>query len=61
MRIPRVDQDLCIGCGNCVALCPEVFELLPEGKSHVIKEDATCDLDAAVSSCPVQAISIVER
>jgi ferredoxin len=42
-------------------LCPEVFELLPEGKSHVIKEDATCDLDAAVSSCPVQAISIVER
>jgi ferredoxin len=32
-----VDEDLCVGTGNCVDTCPEVFELV-DGISHV-KED----------------------
>ena len=51
----KVDKDKCIGCGACEALCPEVFKI-KDGKSHVIGE-GNCDLDAAVNSCPVQAIS----
>jgi len=61
VKVPHVDQDLCVGCGTCVALCPEMFELLPEGKSSVIKEEGGCDLDLVVSSCPVQAISLIEK
>lgn len=52
-----VDKDKCIGCGKCVEICPEVFELKSDGKSHVKKgKDAPCVKDA-IASCPVGAIS----
>lgn len=55
-----VDQELCIGCGTCVGLCPNVFELDEEqGKSQVIMPeggDEACIQDA-IDSCPVSAIS----
>ena len=59
---PIVDQELCIGCGACVDLCPEVFELQNE-KSIVIGPDKcdTCDCAEAVTSCPVDAIELVEN
>lgn len=54
-----VDKDKCIGCGVCVSLCPQIFEL-KEGKSHVKEEDPD-DMDCAEkaeSSCPVDAITV---
>jgi ferredoxin len=55
---PDVDQDLCIGCGHCAELCPQVFELEDE-KSRVIGPDRcdTCNCQEAIDTCPVQAIS----
>lgn len=53
-----VDQDTCIGCGACVSLCPEIFEL-KGGKSSVKKEnpdDEECAEEAA-DACPVDAIT----
>lgn len=61
LKIPRVDQELCIGCGTCESLCPEMFKVFPEGKSHVIKEEGNCDLQLVVDSCPVSAISLVDK
>ncbi|MEJ5293178.1 MAG: ferredoxin [Candidatus Methanosuratincola sp.] len=58
-KVPRVDRNLCIGCGNCTIVCPDVFGLDQEGKSHVINEAGRCDLEYAASSCPVGAISLV--
>ena len=29
----RVDPELCNGCGPCVDICPDVFELNEEGDS----------------------------
>jgi len=60
MSKPKVNQDICIGCGTCEALCPEMFKV-ENGKSQVIGEDcekAGCDCNEAVTSCPVSAISI---
>ena len=34
----KVDQETCIGCGVCPSVCPEVFEMKDDGKSHVIAD-----------------------
>lgn len=59
--IPKVNQDACIGCGTCVSLCSEVFELQDDNKSHVMKgvdysKHKDC-IKEAIDVCPVQAIS----
>lgn len=56
----EVDEDECIGCGSCVAVCPEVFEI--DGKSHV-KDPEGAELDKikeAEQICPVDAITVEE-
>ena len=47
MSKPKVNEELCIGCGTCEALCPQAFKL-ENGKSHVIAEDCAatgCNFD----------------
>jgi ferredoxin len=56
----EIDRELCIGCGTCVSIAPETFELDSEGKSTVKNlkgNDEAIILDAA-KSCPVSAIII---
>ncbi|MBE0475628.1 MAG: ferredoxin [Coriobacteriia bacterium] len=61
---PIVDFDLCIGCGLCEEVCPEVFRLEDDGLAHVIDEEPDEELYGpvreAADSCPVDAISIEE-
>lgn len=56
-----VDHDLCIGCGLCESICPQVFEMGDDGLAHVIGQ-VTADLEESAEeareSCPVEAISI---
>lgn len=54
-----VDLDLCIGCGVCENLCPDVFKLEDDGKAHVVADDcsAGCCEDAK-DSCPTAAIAV---
>lgn len=61
MKKPVVDFDLCIGCGSCVEICPEVFELQDE-KAVVKGPDKcdTCDCEEAANVCPVEAITFEE-
>ena len=58
---PQVDHGLCIGCGLCADLAPDVFELNDDALSVVVGE-VTAENEAAVrnaaASCPVEAISL---
>lgn len=65
MKKLKVNKDVCIGCGACQAICPDVFELSDEGYAQV-KEEVT-DLDTldneikeaaidAKEGCPTAAI-----
>ena len=35
----KVDQDMCIGCGMCVDICPEIFKLNSEDKSECTEDE----------------------
>ncbi len=54
-----VVNDSCIGCGACVAICDQIFDLNDEWKAYVIEwaDIQNCDcLDDAIWACPVEAI-----
>jgi ferredoxin len=56
----KVDKKKCIGCGNCASICPEVFEMGDDGKSHVVKgqeKSKTPCIQKSIEECPTQAIS----
>ena len=55
----KIDKEKCLGCGTCVALYPEIFEMDEDFKARVKKEaDDFHNAPEAVQSCPGQAISI---
>ena len=59
----EVNQELCIACGLCVGMCPEIFELDDTGKANVVRQPDTKEeelIREAATSCPVDAIAITE-
>lgn len=53
-----VRGDLCVGCGTCVASCPEVGAIVMRGKLAVV-DDALCKGHGeCVRACPLGAISV---
>lgn len=56
-----VDQDICIGCGLCVATCPKVFRM--EGDTSLayadpVPEGEEKNCRQAAEICPVGAITV---
>ena len=63
MRIV-VDHDKCTGLGMCEAEAPDLFEVQDDGSLVLLNETPTeeqrAEAEAAVESCPTEALSIVE-
>ncbi len=60
---PVIDQSQCIGCGACVAACPEadvspVIGLI-DGKAALVSPSSCIGHGACRTACPVGAISLV--
>ena len=59
-----VDPELCSGCGPCVDICPEAFELNEDGMAVVKVDEVPAELQQAcmeaADNCPTEAISIKE-
>ena len=58
----KVDQNKCIGCGNCVALSEsQVFDFNDDGLAECILEEIPDDYKEiakeAIEECPTEAIS----
>lgn len=58
----RIDRTICQGHGQCVILCPEVFDDDDEGfgvvKDENVPAGAEADCERAEASCPERAIFI---
>jgi ferredoxin len=52
----KVDKAKCIGCGLCVSICSEVFEMGSDGKAKVKAQKNIPCVKEAIDSCPVNAI-----
>lgn len=59
-----VDQTKCIGCNTCPLIAPNVFVLDSKTYKAQVKnqpETITSEVNNAISSCPVGAISIIDE
>ena len=58
--IPEVDVEKCIGCGECVDVCPvDVYEIQNE-KSVPANADECIGCESCVEVCDQEAITINE-
>ena len=57
-----VDKDVCIGCGACTGICPEIFEMEDEGLAVAKEGEVPAELEEssveAQDGCPVSAITV---
>ncbi len=63
-RIPKINEDECIACGNCEQVCPGVFRLNEVlGHSEVINPHGAPEdeIQQALDQCPAQCISWEEE
>lgn len=56
----KVNQDVCIGCGACAAICTEVFDINEDGLAEVVVDEIDDknveDALDAKEGCPTGAI-----
>jgi len=58
------DREGCIGCGACAAVCPDNWEMKPDGKSapkktEISEDEFECNNNAA-TGCPVNVIHLID-
>ena len=59
----KIDKEKCIGCGSCVAVCPDCFDLGNDTKAILKDGRETCGdscVKEAADICPVDAIGVEE-
>ena len=60
-QIVRIDEELCNGCGACVAPCAEGAIVLVDGKARVVREELCDGAGFCLGVCPTGALSIEVR
>lgn len=55
---PRLDQNLCTGCGDCIAVCLPGALAPVDGKTALVSPDLCTYCAACETICPVSAIEL---
>ena len=53
-----LDQDKCIGCGDCTTVCPHGVFTLTDRKAQVVDLDGCMECGACALNCPAGAITV---
>lgn len=70
MKKVKVNEEACIGCGACMAIASDVFEINDAGFAETkeetnnletMDEELKNDVMDALEGCPTEAIHIVEN
>ena len=54
----ELEQEKCIGCGMCAAVCPHGVFKVDERKAQVVDLDACIECGACAGNCPVEALQV---
>lgn len=54
----KLDIEKCVGCGQCLAVCPHGVFDLSGGKAHISNLDACMECGACAKNCPVDALRV---
>jgi len=54
---PKISDDECVGCGACIAACPNSVLELVDDKAKVKKAESCDDCKACQETCPTGAVT----
>jgi len=54
----KLDKEACVGCGQCVTVCPHRIFELKEKKAEIVDFDACIECGACAMNCPTEAITV---
>ncbi len=54
----KYDQAKCIGCGQCVNVCPHQIFVMDNKKARITDLDRCMECGACAVNCPVQALAV---
>ncbi len=54
----RFDEQKCVGCGLCLAVCPQAVLSPNNGRVRIENRDACMECGACAQNCPTQALRV---
>ena len=54
----KLDTEKCVGCGQCLAVCPHEVFSLENSKAEIADLDACMECGACAKNCPAGALDV---